>query len=101
MLANLCSHSLNTILTQDQNPIFILILQQMDKATEVFCKQMSKMQGAIVCIKQCGDATLVLSAFIKNSASVSNCCKHKKLLNSKFSKLSLLVAIYLLWSISI
>lgn len=39
MLANLCCQSLNTIFTQDQNPIFILMSQQMDKATEIFCKQ--------------------------------------------------------------
>lgn len=32
--------------------------------------QTNKMQGGIVCIKEYGDATLVLSAFIKNSASV-------------------------------
>lgn len=42
----------------------------MDVAMEIFCKQISKMQGVIVCVDQCGEATLVLSVFINNSASV-------------------------------
>lgn len=32
--------------------------------------QTNKMQEAIVCVKEYGDTTLVLSPFIKNSASV-------------------------------
>lgn len=63
MIVSLYSQSLNVILTQDQTPVFNFSLQQMDKAAEIFCKQIRKMQGAIVCIKQCGDAMLVLSAF--------------------------------------
>lgn len=51
MLAKLCSQSLNTILTQDQNPIFIPVSRQMDKAMEIFSKQISKILVAIVCIK--------------------------------------------------
>lgn len=63
MIVSLCSQSLNVILTHDQAPVSNLLLQQMDKAVEIFCKQINKMQGTIVCIKQCGDAMLVLSAF--------------------------------------
>lgn len=63
MIVSLCSQSLNVILTQDQISVFNFLLQQMDNAAEIFCKQMRKMQVAIVCVKQCGDAVLVLSAF--------------------------------------
>lgn len=38
MIVSWCSQSLNVILTQDQPPVFNLLLQQMDKATEIFYK---------------------------------------------------------------
>lgn len=43
MIVSLCSQSLNAILTQDQTPVSNFSLQQMDKAAEIFCKQIRKM----------------------------------------------------------
>lgn len=36
MIVSLCSQSSNAVLTQDQTPVFNLLLQQMDKAAEIF-----------------------------------------------------------------